>query len=74
MRVVCAVVLLLGVRVAGQQGAANGEWWLNTSPPLVSHDLIVVPTSLENGRTPKSMKYTKDDILAFDVRTGRKVG
>ena len=46
---------------------------MNTSPPLVSHDVIVVPTSLENGRAPKSMKFPKGDILAFDVRTGKKV-
>jgi len=46
---------------------------MNTSPPLVSHDVIVVPTSLENGRSPKSMKFPKADIMAFDVRTGKKV-
>src|SRR5687768_8653706 len=34
---------------------------MNTSPPLVSHNVIVVPTSLANGRIPKSMKYTKGD-------------
>ena len=46
---------------------------MNTSPPLVSHDVIVIPTSLENGRVPKSMKFPKGDIMAFDVRTGKKV-
>lgn len=46
---------------------------MNTSPPLVSHDIIVVPTSLANGRTPTSMKFPKGDILAFNVRTGEKV-
>src|SRR5262249_30544870 len=46
---------------------------MNTSPPLVAHDVIVVPTSLENGRVPKSMKFPKADIMAFDVRTGKKV-
>jgi quinoprotein glucose dehydrogenase len=46
---------------------------MNTSPPLVSHDVIVVPTSLANGRAPKSMKTTKGDIMAFDARTGKKV-
>jgi quinoprotein glucose dehydrogenase len=46
---------------------------MNTSPPLVSHDVIVIPTSLENARAPKSMKYPKGDIMAFDVRTGKKI-
>src|SRR5881397_2231941 len=32
---------------------------MNTSPPLVSHDVIVVPTSLENGRSPKSMNFPR---------------
>jgi quinoprotein glucose dehydrogenase len=46
---------------------------MNTSPPLVSGNIVVVPTSLENGRVPKSMKYPKGDIMAFDARTGKKV-
>jgi quinoprotein glucose dehydrogenase len=46
---------------------------MNTSPPLVPHDVIVIPTSLENGRVPKSMKFPKADIMAFDVRTRKKV-
>jgi quinoprotein glucose dehydrogenase len=46
---------------------------MNTSPPLISGNIVVVPTSLENGRVPKSMKYPKGDIMAFDVRTGRKL-
>jgi quinoprotein glucose dehydrogenase len=46
---------------------------MNTSPPVVSHDIIVVPTSLANGRIPTSMNFPKGDILAFDARTGEKV-
>ncbi|MBI2150006.1 MAG: PQQ-binding-like beta-propeller repeat protein, partial [Acidobacteria bacterium] len=46
---------------------------MNTSPPMVSNDVIVVPTSLANGRIPKSMKYTKGDIMAFDVRSGKRL-
>jgi quinoprotein glucose dehydrogenase len=46
---------------------------MNTSPPLVSHDVIVVPTSMQTGGAPKSMKHTKADIMAFDARTGKKV-
>ena len=46
---------------------------MNTSPPLISRDVIVVPTSLANGRVPKSMNFVKGDILAFDARTGEKL-
>lgn len=46
---------------------------MNTSPPLVSGNIVVIPTSLENGRLPKSQKYPKGDIMAFDARTGKKV-
>ncbi|HEY7671410.1 MAG TPA: PQQ-binding-like beta-propeller repeat protein [Gammaproteobacteria bacterium] len=46
---------------------------MNTSPPAIARDVIVVPTSLANARTPASMKYVKGDILAFDVRTGKKL-
>ncbi len=45
---------------------------MNTSPPVVSHDIIVVPTSLANARVPTSMRFPKGDILAFDARTGEK--
>ena len=46
---------------------------MNTSPPAIVGNIAIVPTSLENGRVPKSMKFPKGDIMAFDVRTGRKV-
>jgi quinoprotein glucose dehydrogenase len=46
---------------------------MNTSPPLVSGNVVVVPTSLENGRVPKSQKFPKGDIMAFDARTGKKI-
>jgi quinoprotein glucose dehydrogenase len=46
---------------------------MNTSPPLVSGNIVVIPTALENARVPKSMKYPKGDIMAFDARTGKKV-
>jgi quinoprotein glucose dehydrogenase len=59
--------------VAGDANFDPASTLMNTSPPLVSHDVIVVPTSLANGRTPKSMKTTKGDIMAFDARTGKKV-
>ena len=46
---------------------------MNTSPPLVFGNIVVIPTALENGRLPKSMKYPKGDIMAFDARTGKKL-
>jgi quinoprotein glucose dehydrogenase len=46
---------------------------MNTSPPLIVGNVAIVPTSLENGRVPKSMKFPRGDIMAFDVRTGRKL-
>jgi quinoprotein glucose dehydrogenase len=46
---------------------------MNTSPPLVSGNIVVIPTSLENARVPRSQKYPKGDIMAFDARTGKKV-
>lgn len=46
---------------------------MNTSPPLVFGDVAIIPTSLENARIPKSMKFPKADMMAFDVRTGKKL-
>jgi len=46
---------------------------MNTSPPLVFGDVAIIPTALENSRAPKSMKSTKADLMAFNVRTGKKM-
>jgi quinoprotein glucose dehydrogenase len=46
---------------------------MNTSPPMISRNVIVVPTSLANARVPASMQSPKGDILAFDARTGKKL-
>src|SRR3989454_2938871 len=46
---------------------------MNPSPPLVFGNVAIIPTSLENARNPKSMKYPKADLMAFDVRTGKKL-
>jgi quinoprotein glucose dehydrogenase len=45
----------------------------NTSPPLISHDVVIVGPALPNGRVPKSKNFTKGDVMAFDVRTGKKL-
>jgi quinoprotein glucose dehydrogenase len=46
---------------------------MNTSPPLVFGDVVVIPTALENARTPRSMTFPKGDIMAFDARTGKRL-
>jgi quinoprotein glucose dehydrogenase len=66
------VDLLLEVEKDANLNPAIGHL-MNTSPPLVFGNIVVVPTSLENARVPKSMKYPKGDILAFDARTGKRV-
>jgi quinoprotein glucose dehydrogenase len=44
----------------------------NSSPPVVSNDVIVVGPALQpGGRVNRS--NVKGDIMAFDVRTGRKI-
>jgi quinoprotein glucose dehydrogenase len=45
----------------------------NSSPPVVSHGVVIVGPALIEGGRPKSMKNTKADVMAFDVRTGKKV-
>jgi quinoprotein glucose dehydrogenase len=46
---------------------------MNTSPPLVFGNVAIIPTAMENARNPKSMKFPKADLMAFDVRTGKKL-
>jgi quinoprotein glucose dehydrogenase len=44
----------------------------NSSPPVISNDVIVVgPASIPGGRVNKA--NVKLDVMAFDVRTGRKL-
>jgi quinoprotein glucose dehydrogenase len=45
----------------------------NTSPPVVSHDTVIVGPALPAGRAPRSYRNTKGDIMAFDARTGKKL-
>jgi quinoprotein glucose dehydrogenase len=46
---------------------------MNTSPPMIFGNVAVIPTSMENARNPKSMKFPKADLMAFDVRTGKRL-
>lgn len=45
----------------------------SSSPPVISHDLVIVGPALREGARPPSKRNTKADVMAFDVRTGRKV-
>ena len=46
---------------------------MNTSPPMIFGNVAIIPTSMENARNPKKMKFPKADMMAFDVRTGKKL-
>jgi quinoprotein glucose dehydrogenase len=45
----------------------------NSSAPVVSNDVIVVGPALTQGGTSPNKENVKGDILAFDVRTGRRL-
>lgn len=45
----------------------------NTSPPVVAGDIVIVGPAHAQGARLASMKNTKGDVMAFDVRTGRKL-
>jgi len=44
----------------------------NSSAPIVSNDVIVIGPALTQGGTSPNKENVKGDILAFDVRTGKK--
>jgi quinoprotein glucose dehydrogenase len=44
----------------------------NSSPPVVSHDVVIVGPALRPG-SQTDKENVKGDIMAFDVRTGKKV-
>lgn len=45
----------------------------SSSPPVISRDIVIVGPALVEGSRPKSKANTKADVMAFDVRTGKKV-
>jgi quinoprotein glucose dehydrogenase len=45
----------------------------NSSAPVVSNDVIVIGPALTQGGTSPNKENVKGDILAFDVRTGKKL-
>ncbi|OFW02172.1 MAG: hypothetical protein A3I61_06745 [Acidobacteria bacterium RIFCSPLOWO2_02_FULL_68_18] len=44
----------------------------NSSPPVVVGDTVIVGPAHAQGARPPSMRNTKGDVMAFDVRTGKK--
>ena len=45
----------------------------NSSPPVVTGNTIIIGPAHAPGARPLSMKNTKGDVMAFDVRTGKKL-
>ena len=45
----------------------------NSSAPVVSNDVIVIGPALTQGGTSPNKENVKGDVLAFDVRTGKKL-
>jgi quinoprotein glucose dehydrogenase len=56
----------------GFQGDLTGTIG-SSSPPVVSHDVVIVGPALLEGSRPKSKANTKGDVMAFDARTGKKI-
>ena len=45
----------------------------NSSAPVVSRDVIVIGPALTQGGTSPNKENVKGDVMAFDVRTGKKL-
>jgi len=45
----------------------------NSSAPVIANDVIVIGPALTQGGTSPNKENVKGDILAFDVRTGKKL-
>ena len=58
----------LGVPVNPEDGTIG-----NSSPPVITHDLIIVGPAHEQGGRPRSKKNTPGYVQAYDVRTGKQV-
>jgi quinoprotein glucose dehydrogenase len=59
----------LDLTVAGDPTGRIG----NSSAPVVSNDVIVIGPALTQGGTSPNKENVKGDVLAFDVRTGKKL-
>ena len=58
----------LGVAVNPEDGTIG-----SSSPPTISHDLIIIGPAHEQGGRPRSKKNTPGFVQAYDVRTGKQV-
>ncbi len=45
----------------------------NSSPPVVSNNVIVIGPALTQGGTSPNKENVKGDVMAFDVRSGKKL-
>jgi quinoprotein glucose dehydrogenase len=59
----------LDLTIAGDPTGKIG----NSSAPVVSNDVIVIGPALTQGGTSPNKENVKGDVLAFDVRTGKKL-
>ncbi len=51
----------------------NGEIGLHATPAVTKSGVVLVGSSFREGGTPKTHNNTKGMVLAFDVRTGKKL-
>src|SRR6266403_1040703 len=51
----------------------NGEIGLHATPAVTKSGVVLVGSAFREGRTPKTHNNTKGMVLAFDVRTGRRL-
>jgi glucose dehydrogenase len=51
----------------------NGEIGLHATPAVTRNGVVLVGSAFREGGTPKTHNNTKGMVLAFDVRTGKKL-
>ncbi len=51
----------------------NGEIGLHSTPAVTHSGVVIVGSSFREGNAPKTHNNTKGLVLAFDVRTGKKL-
>ncbi len=51
----------------------SGEIGLHSTPAVTSSGVVIVGSSFREGNAPKTHNNTKGLVLAFDVRTGKKL-
>ena len=51
----------------------NGEIGLHSTPAVTKSGVVIVGSSFREGNAPKTHNNTKGLVMAFDVRTGKKL-